>query len=409
MERVLVSRQPIYTANMGELGYELLFRNSTEDRASFTDGDHATANVIVNTFMDIGLEEVVGRHLAFINFDRNLITGNYCECLPPDRVVLEVLETVKPDEELIEKLRHLRALGYRIALDDFVCIEATSLLEVAHFVKFEVMGNDWDQLEHFVREARKYPVKLIAEKVETLEQFERCKALGFEYFQGYFFSRPQLMQGRRVPVNRLAAIRLIVKLNTPDVDVKGLQEAISEDASLTYKLLSYINSAMYSLTRKITSIGHAVMLVGPHKIKAWASLIVLASVDDKSRDLVMTGAIRARMCEHLSNALGLPKPELSFLVGLLSVLDALLDQPIAEVVQSLPLEKDIVKAVVNYEGSLGNVLKCALEYEKRNWAEAKAAVHLNEEAIREAYQKSLAWSLSTLNSFSRSEPVKVAK
>jgi EAL and modified HD-GYP domain-containing signal transduction protein len=123
----------------------------------------------------------------------------------------------------------------------------------------------------------------------------------------------------------------------------------------------------------------------------------------------MTGAIRARMCEHLANALGLPKPERSFLVGLLSVLDALLDQPIAEVVQSLPLETDIVEAVVNYEGSLGNILKCALEYEKRNWAEAQAAVNLNEETIREAYQKSLAWSLSTLNSFSRSEPVKVAK
>jgi c-di-GMP phosphodiesterase len=124
---------------------------------------------------------------------------------------------------------------------------------------------------------------------------------------------------------------------------------------------------------------------------------------------VMTGAIRARMCEHLANALGLPKHERSFLVGLLSVLDALLDQPIAEVVQSLPLETDIVEAVVNYEGSLGNILKCALEYEKRNWAEAQAAVNLNEETIREAYQKSLAWSLSTLNSFSRSEPVKVAK
>src|SRR6478752_7410055 len=128
MERVLVSRQPIYTANMGELGYELLFRNSSEDRATFTDGDHATANVIVNTFMDIGLEEMVGRHLAFINFDRNLITGNYCECLPQDRVVLEVLETVKPDDELIQKLRHLRALGYRIALDDYICTESTALL-----------------------------------------------------------------------------------------------------------------------------------------------------------------------------------------------------------------------------------------------------------------------------------------
>ncbi len=409
MERVLVSRQPIYTANMGELGYELLFRNSSEDRANFTDGDHATANVIVNTFMDIGLEEMVGRHLAFINFDRNLITGNYCECLPADRVVLEILETVTPDDELIQKLQHLRALGYRIALDDFVCTESTALLEVAHFVKFEVIGNDWEQLEQWVLQARRYPVKLIAEKVETSEQFERCKALGFEYFQGYFFSRPQLMQGRRVPVNRLSAIRLIVKLNAPDVDIKGMQEAISQDVSLTYKLLSYINSAMYSLSRQITSISHAVMLVGQQKIRAWASLIVLATVDDKSRDLVTTGAVRARMCEHLARALELPKPERSFLVGLLSVLDALLDQPMEEVVQSLPLERDILEAVVSHHGHLGNVLTCALEYEKRNWAEAQAAVNLSEETIREAYQKSLAWSLSTLNSFAKSEPAKVSR
>jgi len=394
---------------MGELGYELLFRNSSEDRATFTDGDHATANVIVNTFMDIGLEEMVGRHLAFINFDRNLITGNYCECLPADRVVVEVLETVKPDDELIQKLRRLRALGYRIALDDYICTESTALLEVAHFVKFEVMGNDWDQLERWVQQARQYPVKLIAEKVETQEQFERCKALGFEYFQGYFFSRPQLMQGRRVPVNRLSAIRLIVKLNAPEVDIKGMQEAISEDVSLTYKLLSYINSAMYSLSRQITSIHHAVMLVGHQKIRTWASLIVLASVDDKSRDLVTTGAVRARMCEHLARALELPKPERSFLVGLLSVLDALLDQPMAEVVQSLPLERDIVEAVVSHNGPLGSVLTCALEYEKRNWANAQAATHLSEETIREAYQKSLAWTLSTLNSFTKGEPATVSK
>ena len=180
------------------------------------------------------------------------------------------METVTPDDELIQKLQHLRALGYRIALDDFVCTESTALLEVAHFVKFEVIGNDWEQLEQWVLQAKEISGQLIAEKVETSEQFERCKALGFEYFQGYFFSRPQLMQGRRVPVNRLSAIRLIVKLNAPDVDIKGMQEAISQDVSLTYKLLSYINSAMYSLSRQITSISHAVMLVGQQKIRAWA-------------------------------------------------------------------------------------------------------------------------------------------
>ena len=193
MERVLVSRQPIYTANMGELGYELLFRNSSGGPGDLHRRGHATANIIVNTFMDIGLEEMVGRHLAFINFDRNLITGNYCECLPRDRVVLEVLETVKPDNELIQKLRHLRALGYRIALDDFVCTESTALLEVAHFVKFEVIGNDWDQLERWVNQGKKLSRQTDRGKGRDSGAVPGadCKALGFEYFQGYFFCRPR--------------------------------------------------------------------------------------------------------------------------------------------------------------------------------------------------------------------------
>src|SRR2546422_3908760 len=168
MERVLVSRQPIYRSDLSELGYELLFRNSDADVASFSDGDQATADVIVNTFMEIGLEEMVGRHLAFINFDRNLILGNYVECLPRERVVVEILETIKPDATFVKKLRDLRGMGYRIALDDFLCTEPYyALLDVASFVKFDLMATDWSSIESSVNFVRKYPVQLIAEKVET--------------------------------------------------------------------------------------------------------------------------------------------------------------------------------------------------------------------------------------------------
>jgi EAL and modified HD-GYP domain-containing signal transduction protein len=400
MERVLVSRQPIYNADMAELGYELLFRDSDVDRASFTDGDEATATVIVNTFMEIGLDVLVGPHLAFINFDRNLILGNYCDCLPRDRVVVELLETAEPDDALLTGLRALRAAGYQIALDDFVVTDRTyPLLEVANFVKIDLNENGWGTVERAFPVIRKYPVKLIAEKVESAEQFKFCKALGFDYFQGYFFCRPQTVEGRRVPVNRLSTIRLITNLNNPNIDVKELAQTIGQDVTLTYKLLRYINSGAVALTRQITSIPHAVMLVGQQQIRTWASLILYSNFTDESREIVTTGAVRARMCEQLGTALGMPETDRLFLVGLLSVMDGILNQPIQDVVPSLSLQEDIADALLEQDGPLGAVLQSVLEYEKHNWHAARSAVNLDDDTINAAYQKSVEWSLSTLNSF----------
>jgi c-di-GMP phosphodiesterase len=401
MERSLVSRQPIFQADMTELGYELLFRDSYVNRASFSNGDQATAEVIVNAFMEIGLDGLVGKRLAFINFDRDLIIGNHCKCLPHDRVVLELLETVEPDPALIERLQSLRGAGYKIALDDFVCTASTSaLLKVANFVKFDIPSDDWSSLEQSIAIARKHPVRLIAEKVETLEQFERSKALGFDYFQGYFFCRPQIVEGRRLATNRIAMINLMAKLLNPDVEIKELETAISHDVALTYKLLRYINSAMYGLRTPVKSIGHALTLIGLQKTKAWASLILLSNIKDKPQDLTITGTVRARMCEQLANAGGMAGGDRFFLVGLLSVLDAMLDQPMEQIVPSLPLERDIVDALLHQAGSLGALLRCVVEYEKRNWKDSKAAVQFDEHVIQAAYRDSVKWSLSTLSSLS---------
>jgi EAL and modified HD-GYP domain-containing signal transduction protein len=239
MDRILVSRQPIYCADWSQLGYELLFRTSDEDVASFSDGDQATAEVIINTFMDIGLDKMVGRHLAFINFDRNLVLGNYCECLPRERVVLEMLHTMDIDAPVINKLRVLRSRGYRIAIDHSLWDRAQKGLygDVADFVKLDLVKNDWNTLVKAVRDLKQAPVELIAEQVETREQLERCRELGFDHFQGYFFCRPQLMQGRRVAVSQLTTIRLITKLNNPDLDINDVAQTISQDVALTYKLL----------------------------------------------------------------------------------------------------------------------------------------------------------------------------
>ncbi len=401
MERVLVSRQPIYRADMAELGYELLFRDSETENASCSDGDQATAEVILKTCMDIGLDALVGQSTAFINFDRNLILGNYCECLPRDRVVLELVEAVKPDAALLARLKALRAAGYRLALDNFLVTDLSSaLLELASFVKIDLLANDWSAVKQALAAVRKHSPKLIAKKVETREQFSTCKVLGFDYFQGYFFCRPQLVEGRRLPVTRLATVRLITKLNNPDIEVKELEQAIGQDVSLSYKLLRYINSAACSLSRPVNSIGHAIVLLGQQQIRTWASLILFSKFDDKPRDIGVTGAVRGKMCEYLAPALGFQRPDKLFVVGLLSVLDALLNQPLDQILPTLPLEADIVDALLYRSGRLGSALECVLEYEKHNWREAQAAVNIKEDLIRDAYRKAVGWSLSTLNGFS---------
>jgi c-di-GMP phosphodiesterase len=402
MDRVLVSRQPIYSADMKVLGYELLFRDSEVNRASFSDGDQATAEVILNTFMDIGLQEVVGQQLAFINFGRNLIMADCCQSLPSERAVLELLESVEPDDALLKRLAELKSAGYRIALDDFVCADPSlRLLESAQFVKLDIMACDERMIRQSVTTLKKFPVKLIAEKVETREQFQLCKELGFDYFQGYFFCRPELVASRRLPVNRLAAIRLITKLNNPELEMQELEEAISQDLSLSYKLLRYTNSVMCGLVHEVESIRHAAMMVGFERLRIWASLILFSGMDDKPRDVIVTGAVRARMCEKLAESLKISHPERFFLVGLFSVLDAVFDRPLEEVLSALPLTPNVVDALLRHEGQLGDVLRCVLAYEQQNWIEAQHYVSLDLERISRIYQEAVAWAVRNLNVLSK--------
>lgn len=398
MERVLVSRQPIFRGDMAVLGYELLFRDSDIETANIADGARATATVIANSLMEVGMDELIGRHMAFINFERMMLMGYYCESLPWERVILEILETVEPDEEMLRRLHELRSKGYRIALDDFVCTEPISpLIEVADFVKLDIMALDWPEVERSVSILRNYPVDLIAEKVETREEFERAKALGFDHFQGYFFCRPQNIRGQRLPVNRLAAIRLLTQLNKPDIRMDELETAIGQNVSLSYKLLRYINSAMVGLNRHVESIRHATVLVGLERMRIWASLIVFSSFEETPKDVIVTGAVRARMCEEIATMRNFSKPERFFLVGLFSVLDAILDRPLDQVLPSLSLADDISQALLQHKAQLGAVLNGVKAYERKDWLTAEASLGMDEESIQKAYLNSMAWSVRTLN------------
>jgi EAL and modified HD-GYP domain-containing signal transduction protein len=348
---------------------------------------------MVNALMEIGMDQMVGRHPAFINFERKLLMSGYCEALPPDRVVLEVLETVEPDVELLKKLAHLKAMGYRIALDDFVCTEPyVALLEYASFVKIDLLACDWPQIERTVSIIGKYPIQLIAEKVEQREQVERCKEIGFKYFQGYFFCRPQNVTGKPVPANRLAMMHLLAQLNKSDIRIEELERTISQDISLSYKLLRYINSAMCGLNRQVDSIRHATVLVGLDKMRVWASLLVFSGFSEASKDVLVAGAVRARMCELLATASQLKHPERFFLVGLFSVLDAILDRPIEQVLSMLSLSTEIQDALLKHQGELGNILRGVQAFERRDWTEAHACIQQDPSSVERIYMEALAWS-----------------
>jgi c-di-GMP phosphodiesterase len=405
LQRVLLSRQPIYRSNMQIFGYELLFRDSDADQAKFRDEDEATAQVIVNTFMEIGLYEMVGDRRASINISPKFILSDFCEALPPQRVVLELVGPVDLDTALITRLQQLAANGYDIAVAEFALSpKYRPLLDVASIVKFDMLGGNWREIERRAGQLDRGRLKLAAERVETADQFQFCRDSGFDYFQGYFFCRPEFVRASRLPLSRLLTLRLIGKLNDPDVSIEELAQAIRQDLSLSYKLLRYVGSAALSLRGQIKSIRHAAGLAGIDRLKIWAGLILFSGIEEKMGELTVTAVTRARMCEKLAEAMNLVEAaDQCFLVGLFSVLDAILGRPMQEVLESLHLSSEINEALLNRKGDLGAILQCVLAYERRDWQNARCG-NLDAETIRSAYVKAMAWSIRTLNGFSDAIP-----
>lgn len=376
MQDIYIGRQPIFDRDLKVYAYELLFRSGTLNQAAPTDapfdGDRATSQVIVNAFIEIGLDRIVGNQCAFINLTRSFITAAAPLPFPHDRVVLEILEDVEPDAEVLAGLRALTGQGYRVALDDFVFREdRQALLELAHIVKIDLRAVPHEDLPTQVALLHRHDLRLVAEKVETREDFEYCRELGFHYFQGYFLSRPNIIQGRQLPPNRLAVLQLLARLQDPQADAGDIERLIAQDVALSYKLLRYINSAFFSLPRKIESIRQAVIYLGSRAIRTWVTLLVVAGLDNKPAALVSLAMQRARMCELLAQHAQRPQPEAYFTVGLFSLLEALIDAPLETILDTLPFTDDIRNALLRQEGPYGEALACAIAYERGSFPQAR--------------------------------------
>jgi EAL and modified HD-GYP domain-containing signal transduction protein len=388
---VLVARQPIYGQAMNVIAYELLYKESTTTAAS-ADARRTTVGMVADAALEIGLDRLAGALPVHINYPRELVVQPMPVSLQPERVVIEVVEDLPNDTRLIEGVMALRARGHRIALDDYSPrINGSALLDHVHMVKIDVSQESPEELARDLPALAARGVKLIAQEVSSVEQFERCCELGFEGFQGDFLQRPQTFRVRRVPTNRLATLRLIAVLQDPNCTIEAIEQLVAQDVSLSYRVLRCINSSFYNLPRRIDSVRQAIVILGLDTLRQLCTLVALQGFDDRPPSLFITAMTRARMCEQLARLAGTADPAPYFITGLFSMLDVLTGMRMTQVLEELPLAEPVQRALIAREGELGAALRCTRAYERASWEKVSFA-GIAAPLIRAAYVDAVFWA-----------------
>lgn len=390
-EQALVARQPICDRTNGLAAYELLFRSSRAERAHVGAPEVATAVVSVQAVMDIGLDDLVGPVRAWINLPRAAIVSEHFHFLPRERVVLEVLEDVEADRDVVDALRRARAAGYVIALDDFVLHERTApLLELADYVKLDVLGRSELEIVSAIRAVRRPGVRVLAEKVESRDVHAIALRAGFDLFQGYYFARPEIVSGKRTPSDRNALLRLLAELQDPATPLERIETLIAADVGLGIRLLRYVNAAVFGVRERIDSLRHAVVMLGVDRLRDCVAMLLLTGLEGKPSELVTMALVRARMCEMLgANIHG--DAHRHFSAGLLSLLDAFVDQPLDEIVDVLGLSQELSDALLLHSGELGASLSIAQACERADWSSLEGG-RWDAETLRSCYVEAMSWS-----------------
>ncbi len=401
MENIFIARQPIYDRKLAVMGYELLYRSGNMDVAVFNDADQASRDTILNSFLHIGIDNLVGSALAFINLPENFVINEALTPMFKEQSVLEILEDIEARPEVIDGIKRLKQEGYRIALDDFRHREKLDpFLELADFVKIDVSERKESEIQAEIDYLQGRNLKSVATKVETAEIHNACLEMGFDYFQGFFFCRPQLVKQRVMPANKLVVLNVLSKLQDPELDVKDLEAVLAQDITLSYKLLRYINSAAFSLRSEVESIRDAVVLLGLINIKHWISLILMSKVvENKPKELIVTALVRGKMCELLAKKY---KPDIApqmFIIGLFSVLDALMDTPMIELLDTVILSMPIKLALLDMEGEHGEIYQQVLFYDQHQWDKIDSS-KFEIGALTEAYLASVQWADGSIKALS---------
>ena len=373
-----IARQPILTRHQEVYGYELLFRSGPQNLYTASDGDQATSRVVMDSQALFDIQTMTSGKRAFINFTQDLLLGGYATLLPKELVVVEILETVEPTEDILSACKGLKEAGYLLALDDFVYEDRFEpLLDLADIIKVDLIISDERQRERIVARARQSGIKLLAEKVESQAEFEAALEAGYDYFQGFFFSHPAIISGQDINPAKHAYFQILKEINQPELNFDHLAQIVTRDVGLTYKLLRYINSAYFGFRTEIRSINQVLALLGEANIKKWLSLVTMASLgEEKPHELLTVAMVRAFFCELLHPKIkSQTGPTDRFLLGLFSTIDAFLDRPMTELMGELPIAAEVKDALIGQPGQLHSLLDTAVAYERGDWASLSQAAH----------------------------------
>jgi EAL and modified HD-GYP domain-containing signal transduction protein len=387
-----VGRQAIFTPELKVVAYELLYRDSLENRAKFSDVNQASATTMLNAFVEMGLDTLVGGLPVYVNLPAAFLLGRYPIPFDPTRIVLEVLEDVPVTPELVDSLRAFKAKGFTVALDDFVLNDATqALVPLADVIKLDVLGATQEAIAASVAALRPSGARLLAEKVSTHEELVFLRTLGFDYYQGFFLERPIISRTRRLPHHRSTLIQLLAKLYDPLVDLRALERLLAADVGLTVRLLRLASSTAMSRGVPVGTIAQAVQRLGTQQLAALVVVVMVAGFDDKPIELITQSLVRARMCENVAAETNAAAPDQMFTAGLLSLLDAMLDQPLGELLRQLPITPLITDALSGSSSPPAQVLAAARAQERCDF-DALAATGVPASVASHAWRDAVVWA-----------------
>ncbi len=398
MKNVYVARQPIFDRNKSIHAYELLFRDGTANYVPDIDGDVATTSLLTNTFFNIGMETLVGGKKSFINFTQNLLEKKVPLLLPKETTVVEILEDVTPGPSLIEACMQMSAEGYTLALDDFVyCPELDPLIAMADIIKFDFRLTPQSDIDAYLKRLPNNDICLLAEKVETHDEFQTALEMGFDLFQGYFFCKPEVIHGRELQGSKLNLMMIMAQINQATFSCRELEELIARDMGISYKLFKYINSAFFSRAAKIASVQQALVFLGEQEIRRFVALIAMSRLaEGKPHELTRMACIRGKFCELLAadGHEATPSSEM-FTLGMFSLIDAVIDQSMDTIMASLPLPIAIKRALVDTRGRLAGYIELVRSYEAGQWrrvASLAGALGIDDKRVPDLYLQACQWS-----------------
>ena len=401
MKHSYIARQPILDKDKHTVGYELLFRDGPKNTFPDIDPEQATSRLLSDHFLSTHYE-TLGDKLGFVNFPYQSLLNKVPTLFPSDSLVVEILENCPPTKELLMAVKEMAALGYKIALDDFVpSKEWKSFLPYISMIKFDIRQVPIEKARMFMLRLSGSNIVFLAEKVETYEEFEQAKAAGFDYFQGYFFSKPEMISRKSLEPSFMTVVQLLTEISKPNIDYTTIEALISKDVTLSYKLLAFVNSS--SIVRsKIQSFKQALVYLGEDKIRKFVSLVALASSQNSKPDYLYGLSIqRARYCELLASNLTIKlEPGHAFLTGMFSLLDSLLDRPLEQILEEISIDETIKLAIITNKGILGDLLVLTKAYEHAEWDEVHLrckALGLDQDTLSQCYDLSVKWTADLLS------------